>query len=377
MEKVSEVLRKTTTFLLAVFVWFHALFLLNIHSSFAAKVGHYMRLTASETIILAILVIFSFASGSGFWKPFRSALYIYAFPFVLFWKALYWTFQVLRAVNRWFKRQTYDASSSTEKPDSIVVAAPPKKPLRSRSEKVKELVKFLIRPFRRFVWLWCILLLLSTHIEIIWTCLLVILIHLFRRIFTVVKVMLFFDPYLKRGIEAFFEVVGNAMDAISGVTPETKPSNELKTRWSQVKGWRAITGFLKNNYLVSRWAWVLGFTSFGLIYIYFALLFSFVYFGLARVSGIPYSWGNALVSSLFIPLFASDLPKTITFRLVGGLQVALVLAVGFGTFFSFLQRRLNVVLIAAGVVNDKLVEQTFEEKFAILDRALAKNQPLT
>ena len=78
MAALSESIRKITTFLLAVFIWLHALFILNVQSTLGARCAQYLRLTISETILLALLVIFSFASGSGFWKPFRSLLYIYA-----------------------------------------------------------------------------------------------------------------------------------------------------------------------------------------------------------------------------------------------------------------------------------------------------------
>jgi hypothetical protein len=78
MAALSESIRKITTFLLAVFIWLHALFILSVQSTLAARCAQYLRLTISETILLALLVIFSFASGSGFWKPFRSLPYIYA-----------------------------------------------------------------------------------------------------------------------------------------------------------------------------------------------------------------------------------------------------------------------------------------------------------
>ena len=196
------------------------------------------------------------------------------------------------------------------------------------------------------------------------------MLHLARRIFRLLKVMLFFDPYMKRGIEGMFNIVGNAMDAIGAFTPDATPSQELKNKWNEAKTWKMITSFLRDEYLVSRWAWVLGAVSFGVIYAYIALLFSFAYFGIAKVSGISYPWPDALVASLFIPLFATELPKTILFRALGGVHFSVVVAVGFGTFFGFLQRRLFAIRTAATVVNDKLIDKSFEEKFLILGKQL-------
>lgn len=376
METLSEVIRKTTTFLLAVFVWLHALFLLNFGSGIVAKGAYYLRLTTSETIVLALLVIFSFASGSGFWKPVSSVLYIYAFPFVLFWKALYCLFRAIRSLHRWFKKHSYtEAKSETEKVTPPITIDKPEKAT-PRDKQAKAFVKFLARPFYRFVWLWCILLLIATHIEIIWVCLAVVAIHLLRKIFLVLEVMFFFDPYLERAIDSILATVEKAVNAVSIFNPEAEPSDELKNTCTQIKGWKLILGLLKNNYLVSRWAWVLSVASFVLIYVYFAALFSFVYLGMAKVGHVGLSWGNALVSSLFIPLFAADLPRTIAFRLVAGIQVVLVLAVGFGTFYSFLQRRLNMVLKAAAMVNGKLVDRVFEERLSALDKVVA-DRPAT
>jgi hypothetical protein len=71
MAALSESIRKITTFLLAVFIWLYALFILNVQSTCAARCAQYLRLTISETVLLALLVIFSFASGSGFWATAR------------------------------------------------------------------------------------------------------------------------------------------------------------------------------------------------------------------------------------------------------------------------------------------------------------------
>jgi hypothetical protein len=377
MPRFSETVRKITTFLLAVFLWLHAVFFLNVQSDFVTKCAHYLRLTISETLLVALLVIFSFAAGSGFWKTFCSLLYIYAFPFVLFWKAMYWSFFALRSINRWFKAQSYPSSNNApiiEQKDSSAVAllSPASAPGRPRTkDRANALASFMLRPFRRFMFLWCILLLVSTHTQIVWVCLIVVMVHLARRIFILLKVMLFSDPYLKKAIARLFDNVGNAVDAIEDFTSETTPSNELRSTWNLVKTWKSITDFLRDEYLVSRWAWVLGVIAFASIYVYISLLFSFAYFGIARVSGISYSWGNALVNSLFIPVFATEIPRTLPLRVLAGAQFVLTLAIGISTFFKFLQRWVFAIRTAATVINDKLIDQAFQEKFAMLGTKLA------
>ena len=114
METLSESVRKVTTVFLAVFLWLHALFFLNFQSEFIHKCAQLVRLSTSEVILFVLLVIFSFAAGSGFWKPLRSVAYIYAFPFVLVMYGFYACFLILRAMHRWFKRQDRKESDSKE-----------------------------------------------------------------------------------------------------------------------------------------------------------------------------------------------------------------------------------------------------------------------
>jgi hypothetical protein len=378
MENFSERLRRTTVFLVALFLWLHSVFILNLHSESVDKIAYYLHLTASEALLLFLLVVLSFASGSGLWKKSLSLLYVYAFPFVLFWKVLYWSFIGFRYLHRWFKTQ---ASLETEAPFTIQQELPqadvaPNPVSANDDAKAKkwllELANFLLRPFRQFTLLWCILLLLSTHLQIVWVCLIVVVVHLTRRMFILLSVMLFFDPYLQKILSRLFGRVDQAVATIEAFTPEMNPSSQLKEELNQVNVWTKITAFLKNEYLLSRWAWVLGIMSFGIIYLYIALLFSFVYVGIARVSEISYPWTSSIVASLFIPLFATELPKTAPLRFFGGVHCVLVLTVGVSTFFSFLQRRVFVVRTAATVVHDKLVTVEFQQKVSLVGATLAK-----
>lgn len=74
----------------------------------------------------------------------------------------------------------------------------------------------------------------------------------------------------------------------------------------------------------------------GSVYLYFALLFSFAYYGIAR-----------LVDSVFSPLAYSNLPRVLWIRILCGIQAMLVLTVGIGTIVKFLTRRLDKVRKAA------------------------------
>jgi hypothetical protein len=324
--------------------------------------------------------VFSFLVASGFWKTLKSLTYIYFFPFVLVIYALYALGIGLKAVNKWFKKQAHFESESqanpTQSPPLLIGStAPQAEPVgahqREASQTARQIVLFLLRPFTRFMFLWCILLLTTTHRGIVWLCLVVVSVHLARKIFFILKLLFFSGPWFAKLWPALPTGLYQSIEALASVTNDSPPTNDLKNLWSQLNLWKKMLNFLKNPYMVSRWAWLLGILVFGLLYLYIAVLFSFVYYGIARVNGIPYSWPDALVSSVFIPFFVSDLPKLLVMRIIGGIHCVLVLTVGIGTVVNFLRRKLDAMRKAASELSHRLAEQSLQEKYLILEQKMA------
>jgi hypothetical protein len=69
MAKLSESVRKGTTVLLALFLCLHALFFLNVQSALISKCTQLLRLTASEVVLFALLVIFSSLAAYIYFPP--------------------------------------------------------------------------------------------------------------------------------------------------------------------------------------------------------------------------------------------------------------------------------------------------------------------
>lgn len=383
MSTFPEVLRKTTTLLLAVFLWLHGLFVLNISASHVAGLSRVLRLTTSEAVLFVLLVVFTFVSASGFWKQLRSMAYIYFFPFVALGYCLYFVFIVMRGLHRWFTVQALNAGVIEATTSSVVpsVATPPvtTAPVAggkvSPRQRAKEVLSFLLRPFRRFMTLWCVLLLVTTHKWVVWLCLVVVLAHLAQKIFLVLKSLLFSGPLLKRLKEAQLTVLDKPLAALATVVIDATSPNELRNLWNQFIMWRKVFDFLKNPYLLSRWAWTLGIVFIGSLYLYFALFFSVAYYGLARVSGIDYPWSIALVDSVFIPFAYNALPHVLWIRLLGGLQATITVAIGIGTIVKFLARRLDAVRQVAAELSDRLLEPVVQEKLQSIEAKIAAFAP--
>jgi hypothetical protein len=375
MATVSDLFRRVTTFLLALFLWLRFFFLANLQSSLISRYSRVLRLRPSELLLFALLLTFSFLAGSGLWKTIRSLAYIYVFPLVVLAYVVVWCFLILRAVNRWFEAQATPpqlGSALIVQPPSPAGAPLPTADSANRVEvkkAAKEVLQFLLRPFRRFMLLWCILLVVTTHIAIVWMCLVVVLVQLARQIFVMIK-LLFFSPWVGDTIRKFgpalLAPINNALAALAAMPRDAEPTNELRVLWNQLNIWTKILEFLKDRYLLSRWAWVLTFAFLLGIYTYVSLLFSFAYYGIARVGGIPYSWPEAAITSMFIPLFFSDLPKMLAIKLLSGVQCVLVLGVGIGTIVNFLGRKLEAVRVAATEISERFADQSIQEKYVIL-----------
>jgi hypothetical protein len=376
MTTFSEGVRKATTFLLALFLWLHALFFLNIQSTLFSKCTRALRLAPSEVVLFALLVIFSFLAASGFWKTLSSLAYIYFFPFVWLGRVLRWSFLMLRAMDRWFRAQAATPQlgapvvvKQDSSPIATALTASPSSPVGAK-KTAAELLRFLLRPFRRFMVLWCILLLFTTHVAVVWLCLIVVLVQLARQIFIILKILLF-SPWVGESLRkigsALLTPISNALGALTAVTRDATPTDELRNLFNQLNLWRQILEFLRDPYRLSRWAWVLGIVFFASIYTYIAVLFSFAYYGIARVSSVSYSWPDALVTSVFISFFFRDLPKLLAIKLLSGVHVLLVLGVGIGTIVNFLGRKLEAIRKAATEMSDRFADQSIHEKYTILE----------
>jgi hypothetical protein len=365
--------RRLTTFLLASFLWIHALFFWNVQTRLVAGLSRYMHLTMSEVTLFILLFLFSILCSSGWWGAVKSALYIYFFPFAL---AIYFfilLFLVLKGINAWFsKDQPPVAGPSLSEIVVLPTPAPPAKiviaqPSAPPAKKAPSLFSVVTRPFRRFTLLWCALLLFATHKPVLWLSLTAVLCVLALRITTILKLTLFSRSWLEKIGAAFYTRLNTMLGILATVTPRTEVTKELKDLWQQLGIWERVSGFLSNKYLLSRWASLLVGAFYVCIYLYIALLFSFVYFGIARVSGLNLPWPEAAVNSVFIPLYVRELPKTLFMRFAGGAQWTLIVVVGFGTFWNYFHRRLEAVHTGALEISGVLADEEVRARYKLLE----------
>lgn len=373
MSSLILFVRRLTTFLLASFLWIHALFFWNVQTSLVAGLSRYMHLTLSEVTLFILLFLFSILCSSGWWGAVKSAGYIYVFPFVLVTYFFILIFLALKAINAWFSKDQPSASGPslselvvlpTQAPPATIVMAQPSAPAPTKTPSIFSVVT---RPFRHFTLLWCALLLFATHKPVLWLSLAVVLGMLALRITTILKVTLFSRSWLEKIGAAFYTRLNAMLGILATVSPRTEVSKELKDLWQQLGLWEKAARFLSNKYLLSRWASLLVGAFYISVYLYIALLFSFVYFGIARVSGLNFRWSEAVVNSVFIPVYVTELPKTFFMRFAGGAQWTLIVVVGFGTFWNYFHKRLAAVHTGALEISNVLADEEVRARYKLLE----------
>jgi len=372
--KSFDVARNIIRFCLAVFLWSHAFFLLNIQSRIVEYVKGRIHVTTAEAILFVLLLTFSFVAGSGFGQTFVNLVYIYFFPFVLLFYAVYWPIRALRILRLKTVRSA-DIPPGTlvvqASPTSVVLTAPISEQKGGVERKVGAALEFLTRPFRKFTYLWCLLVLLATHKPIVWTALTVLLVQLVGKIYRVIRVFWFSKSFLEKAATAISSFLNDTINKLTGLNFEATPLTELKNLLNQVKGFKLVIGFITKSTFFSRLTFAVGLLMLISAHLYFALFFSCVYVGGAKVADLRFAWSDSIVISLFILAYVTELPNTLMLRVLGGIHFTLFLALGAGTVVSYFRRQLEPLRSALATVDMRLSEGAMQEKVVVLQTKVA------
>jgi len=290
-------------------------------------------------------------------------------------------FRALKGINAWFSRDQPAENEPTL--TELIVLPNPSVPVSQQSTVVRPAVSatpatpaakksptplsMVTRPFRHFIVLWCALLLFATHKLVLWLSFAVVLCVLALRILTILKMTLFSRSWLEKIGAAIYTRLNVMLAMLAAVTPRSEVTKELKDLWQQLGLWEKVARFLGNKYLLSRWAGLLVGAFYVCIYVYVALLFSFVYFGIARVTGLKVAWSEAALDSMFILVYVTELPNTFFMRAAGGVQWTLIVVLGFGTFWNYFHRRLEAVHTGAIEIAGLLASESVRAKYKLLE----------
>ncbi|HEX9121627.1 MAG TPA: hypothetical protein VF840_13910, partial [Terriglobales bacterium] len=139
-------------------------------------------------------------------------------------------------------------------------------------------------------------------------------------------------------------------------------TEDLRNVWSGLTALQLAATLLQSRRRVMQWAVLLTLISVAGIYIYVAVLFSFGYYGIARLEGLSTRWRDLATISLFIPISYTNLPRTVPFGFLGGIHSVFVLLLGAGTIVGYLQKKLDSVYDTTVSLSSRLQQQELRTK---------------
>ena len=357
-------LRKSTRFALATFLWLHALFLLRPAPvdmvPLAARVG----MSHAEFVVVVAVVGAGLLKAYGWKNVIVDLLYIWCFPVVLPCLLVYWTVVAVQSARRVLR-----AGAPAEAQGIRTVDAPVGGQQASRSFPWRKVVKSFTRSVLGFATLWGLLVVFTTHIWTLRLATLMVLVAIARMLYVVLKFFVFSTGWLS-SLEASIQNTAEKWIACIGAWVEPEPSVEVKNAWNGLRAFQFGVKALRDRRRVTQWTIGLGGVVFVAVYAYAALLFSFSYVGLARLSGVALSWSDALLTSLLLPISYGDLPRVALVRLLGGLHYAFLVVFGFGSFWSYVRRQATSIHTTIAVIALKLDQDEVKNRFNELERKL-------
>jgi len=366
--------RNFVRFLLAAYLWLHSLFLLDFQNVVIQRLATLLKLGSAETVVVVLLILFSVLVGKGFWSSVGNVAYIYFFPFILFFYLGYVFVHCCVAIARFITPTAVLPKQQTQ----ITVVPETAPETQDQKDKIdaKAIWAALARPFTRFTFLWCLLVVLATNRAVLYIAVIVVAIHLMKSVAQAVVLILTASNLTSKLEDKIRTVADGWVAQLKAVTPDTQPTPELKNLWNTLTALQAGLRVLENEELVQRWGMLLCAVFLGVLHVYLAFVFSFIYCGVARLIHVAWPWGRSIVTSLFIPILIGDLPPYASMKLVGGLHAVLVLSAGASTLFKYFKDKMGTVRTFATVVNVRLSDEEIKQKYSILTSKIQEQTPV-
>jgi hypothetical protein len=380
VSKIIQIGPKLLRFLLAAFLWLHAVFLLRAPSGALEFVRSRIHFSAEEITLFLLLLLFSFVSGPDLGKTILNLLYVYFFPFILLFYAVYWP---IRLAILFWKRHKPPLNegreitvAATEQPTLTILGEMPGQK-KSKETITSAILEVATRPFRKFVLLWCLLVVFTTHLPVLWLSVIILFAQLARKMYVVLEITWSSRSAIERIVAGIPNRLDEALQKLYAIDFEVTPVADLRNLLNQIRGLEWLVKILGHSPRVSRWIFGIGLTCLLLTYGYFGFLFSFGYVGLAKLSGVFLPWVDSLVTSIFIPFYVADLPKIISLRILGGIHCTLLAALGIGTVLNYFRQQLEPLKAATTLVSVRLSEQEAQTRYLVLQQKVESEKPNT
>ena len=357
------------------------------------QVANRLGLTFSEATLATFFVAMVLLSCYGFQRFFLDCLYIYTFPFIVCYKLIIKIIKIaikipslaahyvpgIRPSVPWMVivRETLpDASMfptlNQPQPNAeIATLAPPPAFLefpKSTPELQSGVKKWLWvkvgLPVRSFAFAWCLLILLSEKQSFVLFGLVVLsaqlaafIVGLARRLAHVRKLLIEWETRIVAYASGLVEIIISA--------PEGSLDNQnVGSATSILAALRGASFLIINRVEVSYAFFVVGCFMYVLVYFRIALLFAFVYLGIAKLNHLPLRFLDSMTNSIAMPLSYTNFPRNWQIQLAEDCHSLVAIVLGFEALRAFLQGRMEAFLGLAEQIWEKLNEATLRVKMA-------------
>jgi hypothetical protein len=364
-------IRRACRFLFALFLWLHALFILNAAPSLVPYASR-LKSNAAELGVLLLLATLTILESYGIGNVIVDAIYIYFFPFVFLFHCVLLLFRGIKRGYEavWGQDEPLNVSLKqfVVAPQPALVQAPPTTqaavteiPESNAQTEKQSLFSIVLRPFRRFLLLWCLLLLVASHRGLLLIALIVVLFQLCRLLIQVFALAVVSSNWLG---ELEQRIKNYADGLISKLLLAKEITQDFQNVFLSITALEIGVSVLRSRRRVIQWTMYLGTLFFLGIYMYLALIFSFAYYGVARALNIPYDWTTSVVNSMFMPLTFGSLPSSNWIRALGGVHSLTVLALSIGTVFGYIRQKLDSLNDVANELSERLEQAEVRVKVA-------------
>jgi hypothetical protein len=228
----------------------------------------------------------------------------------------------------------------------------------------------MMRPFRKFTFIWCLLIVFSAHRYILVVATTVLLLHLARKIYIVIAITWSSRTAIEQTIDRLIGYLKENIDALANPDVSGIPIKDLRNLVNKLRGIEYFLRFVANTAAFWLSTMIVAATLLLSTYLYFAGLFSFAYVGVSRIVGESLTFANALVTSVFIPFFVVDLPKALPVRILGGIHCTLVVTLGAGAAMNYFRRQLVPLRNTALALGVRMSEENVRERYLLIQEKI-------
>lgn len=387
--KILQFIRKFVRFWAGLFFWLNALLIISMPRPSLDALGLKIGLNPYETALVAFFIAMAVLSSYGFGKLLVDTLYIYAFPFILIYLLAKLLFKLLMHIPRLLSKFVPPPSEQADwrtilqmfnpsiaLPATIEVAkqqeitlvptteASSQKSIRnSTHEKVNKFWEKIKLPFTSFTVLWGALIVLTDKSAILAVSLGIVFLHTLRFIFRLAAIAAgtnaLFSGVEKRAFDYMESLIQKIME---------KPLDEKVTDSNVIQAVTMLLAYRTCAFLLLKRAEItyaivaLGCFIYANVFLRLALLFGFIYIGVAKLRHIPLSFLDSMVNSLGMPLSYTFFPHDWVIQSVQLLHSIVVIALGAGFINAYFKRKLGSFRETAENVWSRLHEEQVKNR---------------